>query len=204
MYNELLLFGYIAMLPSKVEMLKPVEALKNSKLRCVCDCGNERVVSVGHFNTKKIKSCGCHVLRHGKHKSKEYISWSNMMARCHNPKNKRFKDYGGKGIVVCDRWKKFFYFYADMGDCPDGYQIDRINNKGIYEPSNCRWVTPKQNMSNRNISKKYVIDGIEYQSSIEAAYKIGVSPNTIIAWCCGRQVKNKFYPPKNGCFTLSN
>jgi hypothetical protein len=184
---------------NKIGKLEVIQRLPNSIFLCKCDCGNERRVKVGHFNTGKIKSCGCHVERHGMYGTREYSCWSNMLSRCENPKNKRYKDYGGKGISVCKSWHKFNNFYADMGKCPPGYQIDRINNSGDYEPKNCHWVTPKQNMANRDLSVIYEIDGNQYLSSVEAAYKLNVSVNTIRAWCIGRRVKDKFYPPKIGC-----
>lgn len=119
-------------LSEKKGMLKPIEWLSGSRYRCLCDCGKERVVRVGHFNTGKIKSCGCHVTRHGHSgngRSRTYISYHNMMVRCHDKKNKRYKDYGGKGIFVCERWSKGFeYFLEDMGECPEGLQIYRIDN----------------------------------------------------------------------------
>jgi hypothetical protein len=193
----------------KCGKLAVLERLPGSKYRCVCDCGTERVVSVGHFNASYFKSCGCDVW-HGMRKTREYAAWGNMIARCHNPKNKRYDDYGGSGIVVCDRWRNSFKdFYADMGKCPDGFQLDRKDNAGIYEPENCRWVSPKTNIANRSISKIFIIDGVEYLSSTEAAFKLGVSENTIIAWCKGRSVKaflkktkkytTRNYAPKIGC-----
>lgn len=200
------------MIGQKYEKLTVVQRLKGSVYRCLCDCGNERLINVGHFNSGYAKSCGCHVERHNKYKSREHISWGNMIARCHNKNNKRFKDYGAKGIVVCERWRNSFKdFYDDMGDCPEGFQIDRENNLGIYEPGNCRWVSPKDNAANRSTSKVYVINGEEYKSTIDAAIKHGVNTSTIFAWCEGRKVRDylakkkeyveRIYPPKDGCTT---
>ena len=72
-----------------------------------------------------------------------------MIQRCHNPKHERYAYYGGRGIVVCDRWRIYANFLADMGEAPDGLWLDRINNDGNYEPGNCRWSTPKEQASNR-------------------------------------------------------
>lgn len=80
--------------------------------------------------------------------TRAYTSWDGMIQRCFNPNNKRFKGYGGRGITVCERWRKFHDFYADMGERPSGLSIDRINNDGDYEPGNCRWATPKQQQNN--------------------------------------------------------
>jgi hypothetical protein len=72
-----------------------------------------------------------------------------MRARCCNPKHKRWKDYGGRGITVCERWLIFDNFYADMGDPPPGWLLDRIDNDLGYGPSNCRWTTPTISINNR-------------------------------------------------------
>ena len=92
---------------------------------------------------------------HGMGKSAEYNAWANLRDRCLNPKYKAFKYYGGRGIKVCQRWKEsFLAFYADMGPRPSQiHQIDRINNDGDYEPTNCRWVLPAQNARNRRRTK---------------------------------------------------
>ena len=77
-----------------------------------------------------------------------YRSWWDMRQRCSNPKNTHFKHYGGRGITVCERWKKFDNFLADMGEAPPDLEIDRKNNDGNYEPDNCRWATRSQQMKN--------------------------------------------------------
>lgn len=187
------------MIGKRVEMLEVVEKLPQSRYRCLCDCGNKKILKVGHFNTGKMKSCGCH-WRNPKSESREKYAYSNMMARCHNPKNNRYKDYGAKGLLVCDEWRNNFrQFYKDMGDCPSGYQIDRIDNTKGYTKENCRWVDPKTNMNNRSISRVWIVFGIEYASSIDAAKALNVTPGSIIAWCKGRLAKGTYYPPKDGC-----
>jgi hypothetical protein len=187
------------MIGKRVEMLEVVEKLPKSRYRCVCDCGKEKILRIGHFNSGKMKSCGCH-WKTGKSGSREQWSYNNMMSRCHNPKNKRYKDYGTKGIVVCESWRgNFKKFYEDMGECPNGYQIDRIdNNKGYYK-QNCRWVDPKTNMSNRSVSKIWIVNGKEYKTATNAAKELNVSFSTITSWCKGRIAKGNYYPPKDGC-----
>lgn len=181
------------------------EWLPDSNLRCRCDCGNERLVRVGHFNTGKIKSCGCHVQRHGHstasgNRSREYVSYHNMIARCHRQTNKRFKDYGGKGIVVCDRWRRSFYnFISDMGNCPPGYQIDRIDNRKPYEPENCRWASRKVNQRNRGNSLRWVVNGITYETADDAGTANRVSSATVRQWCLGRIAAGRWYAPKQDC-----
>lgn len=125
--------------------------------RCLCDCGVETVVSSGNLRKGNSRSCGCvrdekigalH-LSHGHFRnykmSPTYAIWHGMLTRCTNPNTKQWKDYGGRGITVCERWRLFENFLADMGERPPNLQIDRINNNENYEPSNCQWVTHAEN-----------------------------------------------------------
>lgn len=91
--------------------------------------------------------------RHGMFGTRVYQQWADMIRRCENPKYSSWHNYGGRGIRVCDRWRTdFVNFHEDMGAPPDGFQLDRIDNDGNYEPSNCRWVTPSRNTRNRRVS----------------------------------------------------
>lgn len=83
-------------------------------------------------------------------KTKIYKTWIDMKSRCLKENHKYFKDYGGRGIIICTEWvNSFETFFKDMGEKPDNMQLDRINNDGNYEPNNCRWVTSKENCNNR-------------------------------------------------------
>lgn len=192
------------MIGTRCGMLTVKERLPNSKLLCLCDCGNTRSVYIGHFNTGYYKSCGCHAGRHGHAsngaRSREYICYYNMKKRCLDPKNSRFSDYGGRGITVCERWNdSFLDFLDDMGRCPSGMTIDRINNEHGYSPENCRWVSRKENQRNRACSLLWVVNGVEYDAAIDAAKAHGVSQRTIGAWCNGRMAQGRWYPPKDRC-----
>ncbi len=124
---------------------------------CSCDCGNNHTTTGSCLRSGESKSCGClkaDSLRaahttHGHSRSRTYISWQKMHERCTNHKRHRFEHYGGRGIKVCKHWEKFENFLADMGERPPGTSIDRHpDNDGNYEPTNCRWATPKQQQEN--------------------------------------------------------
>ena len=133
---------------------------------CLCDCGNTTIVSSRHLVDKNgTGSCGCirneakstHGQRLSKNKrTKEYKTWTSIKQRCYNPKHIGYKNYGGRGIQVCDRWlNSFENFFADMGKAPSSkHSIDRFpNNDGNYEPSNCRWATAKEQNNNTRKTK---------------------------------------------------
>lgn len=139
-------------------------------VRCVC--GNEFVINKNRLMNGETFTCGCistirraRPVNHG-HSIKgfvtsEYRSWCAMRARCLKENHPSYKDYGGRGITVCQEWMDFEVFLKDMGRKPSPkYSIDRINNDGNYEPSNCRWATAKQQANNRKRNK--VESDIEY------------------------------------------
>lgn len=94
--------------------------------------------------------------KHGLCRTRMYEQWKNMRRRCIN----LHPDYGGRGITVCPEWEDFEVFLTDMGECPDGYQIDRIDNNGNYEPGNCRWVSRTTNCRNRRNTLMLTVNGV--------------------------------------------
>ena len=130
-----------------------------------CDCGNETKARIQHLRSGRIRSCGClhdefHIT-HAKSKTREYRIWVGIKSRCNNPKNRAYADYGLRGVSLSDKWAKSFdQFYADMGDCPEGMSIDRVNNDGNYEKSNCRWATRHEQSRNTSRNINITFDGI--------------------------------------------
>lgn len=112
--------------------------------------------------------------------TKTFTAWVNMIQRCYNESHKSFHRYGGRGIKVCERWKDSFEnFLEDMGESPDGLQLDRKDVDGDYEPDNCRWVTPKVNANNRGNNTLIEHDG-RTQTVSEWAREIGISKQALL------------------------
>lgn len=134
---------------------------------CQCECGNKKIILGNSLLSKLTISCGCYNteiikrtnLKHNMSYSKLYRVWGSMKTRCYNKNFMYYYNYGGRGIKVCDEWKNDFYKFYNWA-IKNGYQdnltIDRINNDGDYEPSNCRWTTRAE--QNNNMRKNIIID----------------------------------------------
>lgn len=135
---------------------------------CICECGTAREVLGTSLRSGQTTSCGCYksdwsvarFTKHGMETTPTYTTWQSMLTRCHNPKNKAYSRYGGRGIVVCDKWRySFINFYKDMGTKPDGMSLDRIDNDGNYEPGNCRWADAYTQANNKSTSWRIEVEG---------------------------------------------
>jgi hypothetical protein len=182
-----------------------------SAFLCICDCGTEKAIRRLNLTSGDIKSCGClkrdveawspacgaanrvHGQGGKKVKTSEYVCWGNLIKRCTNPKATDFRYWGGRGIVVCDRWRYgefglsgFECFFADMGRRPSPvYSIDRRDNDGNYEPGNCRWATRSEQQKNKRPIKLTRAQAEEIRAIADAhnhvdiAMLFGISTSTV-------------------------
>lgn len=151
--------------------------------KCECTaCGGEKVVHAGKLKSGEIKSCGCmhRFYSHHQTDTRLYHIWCTMKARCNRPSSHKYKNYGGRGIKLCQEWNKFenFYEWAMSHGYQEHLSIDRIDNDGNYEPDNCRWATAKQQANNTRSNKKYTYKG-ESLTLAELSTKYGVKYNLL-------------------------
>lgn len=178
---------------------------------CVCDCGNKKEVLASHLIKGGIRSCGC--LRkevtgekksvHNESKTRLYKIWKNMRERCNNPHNHAYRNYGGRGIKVCDEWNRehgyiAFRDWALQNGYKEELSIDRINVNGMYEPSNCRWVTLREQANNTRCNVLIEYKG-ETHTLAEWAKILGIKYQTLhrrIRYC-GWDVEKAFTDRSN-------
>lgn len=154
--------------------------------RCACECGTERDVLGTTLRNGTSKSCGCLATdvrlsqTHGQSYTSEYPSWQHMLNRCHNPDSTYYRDYGGRGITVCERWRNSpENFIADMGPRPTpDHTLERIDNDGPYSPENCRWATRREQARDRRSNRRLTHNG-ETLCLAEWAERLGITTNTL-------------------------
>ncbi len=154
------------------------------KWRCVCECGAPRVIAGDSLIRGATASCGCaqrellgaRSLKHGSCRSPEYGAWKHIKERCFVETCASFKDYGARGITMCPAWRdNFEAFLADVGKRPTAqHSIDRIDNEGNYEPGNCRWALPVEQLNNQRRNVRVRLFG-EMLSVSDACRRTNIS-----------------------------
>lgn len=136
-----------------VEYINPKgRKLQKKYYECLCECGKKAIIYQGKLTSGQTKSCGCITHKHNLHNSRIYNIYAGMKKRCFSITQKDFKNYGGRGITVCDEWKNdflTFYNWAIKNGYNDTLTLDRINYNRNYCPENCRWATPKEQANNK-------------------------------------------------------
>ena len=151
----------------KLTVTERIETKKGqSRFNCFCDCGNTTIVIGSDLNSGNTTSCGCikkvtgytSNLIHGGSAGDmagSYRSWSSMKQRCNNPNSRGWNEYGAKGVTVCKHWLTYENFYADMGDRPNGYSLERIDVFKGYSPENCKWIPLSDQQKNKRNTVRY-------------------------------------------------
>jgi len=162
----------------RLELLREIESIRRPNGRLIrrgifrCDCGVEKTISFAKVWNGETQSCGClmveavrranrihgHATKQGR--TRTFRSWEGALQRCNNSNDKDFQRYGGRGIRVCDQWHRFETFLADMGPCPPGHTLHRMDNDKNYEPGNCCWATSKIQGRHRRNNLRGTVRGI--------------------------------------------
>lgn len=173
-----------------VEAIAGRDKKRQTLWRCKCDCGGERITTSSPLLKGRTFSCGCAVLDQlakvraakpnaGLSKTAMYGVWLSMIGRCHNAKDKDFRNYGARGITVCERWRESFAaFRADMGERPKNAQIERENNDRGYEPGNCVWADLITQANNKRTSRRLEHAG-RTRTVGQWAREVGINPVTL-------------------------
>jgi len=184
---------YIDLTGQKFGMLTAKKYIGNDKnshalWMFVCDCGNEHITLAQSAKLGLTSSCGCYkrkqnikrATKHGMVGTRLYGLWKSMKTRCYIKSHKGYKEYGGRGIKVCEEWHNFknFYKWASLNGYKDNLSIDRIDNNKGYEPSNCRWITLKQQQYNKRNNHYLTFCGIT-KTLTEWANEYNLQPKTI-------------------------
>ena len=181
--------GIIGVRFGRLVVLEKVKLNGRNYYKCQCDCGNECVTQKGHLTNGCTKSCGCLAkekrqygnIKHGLGRTRIHKIYRGILDRCYNKNTTSYIRYGGRGITVCEEWRGEngfinFYNWAMGNGYSDSLSIDRIDNSGNYEPSNCRWTTLKEQLNNTRKNKYYDYNGEKLTlSQIAEKYNLSLS-----------------------------
>ena len=174
----------------KLFVIERAESLKDGTAtwKCLCDCGQERIIAGTGLRARRHKRCGCAAPRfnakdkttHGMSRTRTYNIWARMKQRCSDKSfGKARRLYFGKGIRVCEDWMIFEHFFRDMGEAPIGFSIERKDGNGNYSPSNCKWATTKEQANNTTRNFKIIFKN-KSQTVSQWANELKIKPNTLL------------------------
>ena len=194
-------FGKLTVLEKANDYISP-KGKKSHRWNCKCECGIIKTIAQSSLMYGSSTSCGCSKYesktKHGMYGTKLYNIWSGMKQRCNYKKEKRYKDYGGRGITYCSEWEEFENFakWAFQSGYIDGLSIERNDvNKG-YFPSNCTWIPLSKQARNRRPSLRITEENDEEKLVIDIAEELGISPNVVRArYRSGWDLKTAVYTP---------
>ena len=182
----------------KLIVIGPVESAGRTAWLCQCDCGKIKEIKTGYLKSGRTRSCGCiRTGNAGRSKERpEYSCWLSMRSRCNSKNNSAYKNYGGRGIIVCDEWKHFENFLRDVGPRPSpSYSIDRINVNGNYEPGNVRWIIAKEQNKNKRNSVNIEYNGEVHCIAEWARIKNITVPTLTRRYHAGWSIDEKIFKP---------
>lgn len=149
---------------------------------CKCECGNTTEVRSSHIRAEQVRSCGCLAYDNKSRKigglstHHDYGRWCQMIKRCYDPNHKGYRNYGGRGITVCDKWRSSFAaFLQDMGPSPAGMTLERLDNDKGYSPENCRWATRQEQTENKRNNRMMIFND-KPQTITNVARQLGCTP----------------------------
>jgi hypothetical protein len=161
----------------------------------LCDCGNSRVAYVSHVKSGLTSSCGCARGTHRHSATGTYRSWCSMIQRCTNQENPNYKNYGARGIKICERWRDFATFLADVGHRPSpAHTLERDKNDGNYEPGNVRWATRAEQLRNTRRTVRVRTNGRDICLK-DAAKEVGVSYGAVVVRRLKGEVGSDLFRP---------
>ena len=189
-----------AMLGKSYGLLTVVDFKQNKdghwRCVCLCQCGGARIANHKKLLDGRTSHCGCLATMRNRIYHTSYFVWQTMLQRCNNPNDGSYKDYGGRGIKICEEWETFIGFLTTFPKRPNkDFQIDRINVNGNYEPQNCRWIhkTTNATYNKRNTLQEYEVSEIRtFLNRGVSMKKIAIFYDTKV-WTIRRILNNESY-----------